>query len=341
MDGPLQADLLAAWHRVHDAVGKACGWDAATRTLPSAFVLAHLPSAQGKVSKAVGDARGAAFLSACDLASRAGRRSAARLRSAAVGAASAWLACSPTARATQLSSAAFVAAGRHRLGHGPASAVAAPPCMCDAGSAPAPDHGMTCTGTAGARTMRHDIMASAWRRVIRKAGCGSSAEPAYAGLAGDARAAARAGLRRGDICARVGTSILVLDVVITHPAASSYVGAASSTSGSAARRAEQDKRREFARMGDGGGYEFVPLAAETYGRLGLSAARFLSGLGDVVAASGGSKAAFVRFARSELSCALVRGNSLVYDAALNAVLRAAGRGYLPGCPVPVEDAVDE
>jgi hypothetical protein len=50
------------------------------------------------------------------------------------------------------------------------------------------------------------------------------------------------------------------------------------------------------------GYEFVPLAVESYGRLVGAASSFLSSLDDIAVADGRvSKAAFMRSARAELS----------------------------------------
>ena len=73
--------------------------------------------------------------------------------------------------------------------------------------------------------------------------------------------------------------------------------------GCAAERMERKKRSEFERFGSGAGYDFVPLAMESYGRLGREASRFLSDLGDIAASDGRlRKAAFVRSVRQELSC---------------------------------------
>ena len=51
------------------------------------------------------------------------------------------------------------------------------------------------------------------------------------------------------------------------------------TPGSAAEKAERRKRRSFEEFGEGSAYDLVPLAIESYGRLGLAASRFLSELG--------------------------------------------------------------
>ena len=62
------------------------------------------------------------------------------------------------------------------------------------------------------------------------------------------------------------------------------------------------KGERFERLSDVAGYEFVPLAVESFGRLGKEAARFLDDLGDVAAADGcASKDTFVRIVLQESS----------------------------------------
>jgi hypothetical protein len=97
---------------------------------------------------------------------------------------------------------------------------------------------------------------------------------------------------------------------------------------------------EYADMAqEDAGYEFVPLAVESYGRLGGAASSFLSSLGDIAAADGRvSKAAFMRSARAELSCQLCRGNGRMIYASTFVIVRARGRTFTPGSPVPVADA---
>ena len=61
------------------------------------------------------------------------------------------------------------------------------------------------------------------------------------------------------------------------------------------RKAETSKRRAFVLFGDGAGYEFLPLAGESFGRLGKDASCFLNDLGEVAASDGcSSKSAFLR-----------------------------------------------
>jgi hypothetical protein len=204
------------------------------------------------------------------------------------GPATAWIAATPAAPTLRLNTGDFCAAGRHLLGLGAPTGVAAPPCLCGAGCAATADHAMVCKQVARENQFHHNSWVSAWRRVISRAGCASSAEPPYSGLA-------TPGAQRGNTCNNRGDIItvmpdgrvLVLDTVVTHPAAASHVAAASQTTGTAAARAERDKRREYADMAqEDAGYDFVPLAVESYGRLGGAALSFLSSLGDIAAADG-------------------------------------------------------
>jgi hypothetical protein len=96
--------------------------------------------------------------------------------------------------------------------------------------------------------------------------------------------------------------------------------------------AERNKRREYEASGDGAGYDFVPLAVESYGRMGVEASQFLSALGKIAEerAFGVTKARFVRHARQELSCALVRVNAWVCHEVMKRFARAAGTRLSPG-----------
>ena len=186
-------------------------------------------------------------------------------------------------------------------------------------------------------TLRHDFMVSAVRRVISRASCASSAEPAYRHLRRSSQREGAEGQRRGDILAVLpGGRISVLDVVVTHPAAPSYVAAAARSDGAAAKRAADRKQQEFCRFGDQAQYTFVPFAVETYGRLGDDALGFVNALATIAAANGRvSKATFVANALRELSCSLQQGNARMYARSLFEVARAGGRQFMPGCEVPV------
>jgi hypothetical protein len=337
-DGLMRPTLLAAWHRVFADAGEECGWGPLTRDLPSDFVTETLPSVQSSVSRCVGDRDGAVFFASFDADTEEGRRGKARMLSVANGPALAWATAVPGASTTRLSNEHFIIAGRHTLGLGVPLQVEVHPCLCGTGNAGRPDHAMACTQTRGTATLRHDLLASAWRRAIRRAGCATSAEPAYSSLA--ARHSGDPGLRRGDILAVMpGGRIAVLDCVVTHPAASSYLPGASRTAGFAAARAERLKHADFEQFGSGAGYEFVPLAMESYGRLGRDASRFLSELGDIAASDGRvRKGAFVRSVRQELSCALCRGNSAMYFQSTFSIAQAVGRQFMPGCDCPVDES---
>ena len=83
---------------------------------------------------------------------------------------------------------------------------------------------------------------------------------------------------------------------LNSPAAASYARGASQQAGFAA--AKVSKRRAFELFVDGSGYEFLPLAGVSFGRLGKDAARFLNDLGEVAALNGcASNSDFVRTVR--------------------------------------------
>ena len=152
-------------------------------------------------------------------------------------------------------------------------------------------------------------------------------------------------MKRGDILAILpGGRIVDLDCVITHPAAASYARGASRQAGFAAATAETNKRRAFEVFGDSAGYEFLPLAGESFGRLGKDASRFFNDLGEVAASDGcAPKSAFVRTVRRELSCArCVRamGNARMYDQSLLTLARGVGRGFMPGLERAIDEAGD-
>ena len=89
-----------------------------------------------------------------------------------------------------------------------------PPCPCGGGNTAAPDHAMVCNACKGEHTLRHDMVASAWRQCFRRCGCATSSEPAYDGVS--ARPGA-AGLKRGDILAIFpGGRFVVLETVVHH-----------------------------------------------------------------------------------------------------------------------------
>ena len=129
--------------------------------------------------------------------------------------------------------------------------------------------------------------------------------------------------------------------MVSHPAAASHLASAFRTRGAAARSAARRKRRQFEDNNPGAGIKFVPLSVETFGQLDVEAAKFLSSLGAKAGEHGGSQGQFMRNARADISCALVRGQERVFSAGLNAVLRAGGKQFERGYAVPVCDGGSE
>jgi hypothetical protein len=334
-DGPGVASLRQTWRGVFDDFATDCGWQQGARVLSAHTVRHVLPVVQRDVARCSADRRAQALIRSCDLGCESGKRDAARLRSAAGGPASAWLMATPGVT-TRLGDNTFIACGRHRLGLGAPTTIAPRPCLCGAGLAATPDHAMVCKSVAKMTQLRHDLVASAVRRVVCRASCASSMEPTYRHL----RQQGDAGQRRGDILVVLPSGkISIVDVVVTHPAQQAYVNQACTRAGHAAARVEAAKVAEFRRIGeDAGQYDFVPFGVESYGQLGASAQTFLKALGDVAASRGTiSKAAFVRSAYREVSCALQRGLGLMYGRSLFNIARASGRQFMPGLDVPVQD----
>ena len=85
----------------------------------------------------------------------------------------------------------------------------------------------------------------------------------------------------------------------------------------------------------------MPLAMESYGRLGREVSRFLSDL-TVIAASDGRlrKATFVRSVRQEPSCALCHGNGGMFFQSAFSIARAVGRQFILECECPIDKSGD-
>jgi hypothetical protein len=251
-----------------------------------------------------------------------------------------WLDALPVAPALELKDADFVCAARHRLGiaHMPANAPAIQ-CFCAQCVLPGDtDHAMTCNTLSGARTLRHDIIKGIWRRSAGRAGVATSEEPELRPLRGRDDRSGNAG-DRGDILLAMQSALTVADISVVHPAARTYVRAAAATAGSAAALRDRDKKARYER-GDTGGYAFVPLSVESYGRMGVPAMQLLNTLADTAAASGVVvKGDFVRNTLRELSVGLCKGNGILYRAGLKILARASGRAFLSGTDVPTADVV--
>ena len=72
-------------------------------------------------------------------------------------------------------------------------------------------------------------------------------------------------MRRGDILAILTRGrIIVLDGVVTHPAAAFYIQGASQLARFAAAKAETKRHCAFRPFRVGASYEFLPLAAQSH-----------------------------------------------------------------------------
>jgi Reverse transcriptase (RNA-dependent DNA polymerase) len=336
-DGPCGPPLALAWAALHDDAPGV--WPATARTLDDRRVCDLLPSAQRDYSRFAAQRAFQTLLARCDPDSVAGQRDLARLRSCACGSSSAWLSTLPTTPGFRLRDGDFITALRHHLGlpQVPVGTFAVT-CFCNAALAPA-DHAMSCPSLSGVMTMRHNILLGVWRRIARRAGVASAAEPALQPLQRRALPRGRDGAR-GDILLALPDALTVTDVSVIHPAAATYAPAASRRAGAAAAVRDAQKRALYAADGAQQAYGFVPLSVESYGRLGKPAMALLGSLATIASAGEGvTKTAFMASAVRELSVALCRGNGIMYRASLQALARASGSVFRAGLPVPTA-AVD-
>jgi hypothetical protein len=260
----------------------------------------------------------------------------ARLHSLQGGVGTAWMGVLPTKTQWELDDATVTSALRFQLGVSPG-----PPaqkfyrCSCCYQGSDG-HHAMTCDKLSGLCTLRHDHVQSSVQYGATAAGHGSSIEPQERHLRGLHFGDDGYG-KRGDVLVSTLDDVLNIDVVITHPASRTLRSRASKEPGAAARVAEENKRRDHA-SGGTRGYNFVPFAVETYGRLGHSAISLLRDWAKDAAASGGfERDVYLTWIKRELSVRLVRGNARSFRGFVGALTWCIGQRFVEGVDVPVLD----
>jgi hypothetical protein len=248
-----------------------------------------------------------------------GPRSAARLHSVRGSTAGAWLLAIPYTTAAFLSPAVFRVAAAFRLGVRPPDCGQGRVCACGAALDGCGDHALLCARD-GDTIRRHRGVELAWATVARSAGCLVRLEEPLGAL----------GVRHAEADARK-----VMDLVIDLPDGASVLGDTTvghpvSANAAALRRfaarpgvkaadMEYVKETKYTIPCRDAGFRFVPLAAETFGRMGGKAEAFLTELAYCAAerargpGAGDSALLRQRFLgrwRKTLSCALQRGVAL-------------------------------
>ena len=89
----------------------------------------------------------------------------------------------------------------------------------------------------------------------------------------------------GDILALFPRRLTVADISVIHPGADTYVSAAATTAGAAAKDRDDKKHQKYNRAGSAV-YRMVPLSHESYGRLGQPAIQLLNELAILASSSG-------------------------------------------------------
>jgi hypothetical protein len=338
--GPNAAFLELDWQTLHEAGAEKGLWPPESLAIGGQCIDEVLPAAQRVFSRFVAQRRYDDLIASFDTTTEAGERDLARVLSCACRPSSIWLDTLPVSPFLQLSNGDFVAAMRHRLGmtHLAANAPGVK-CLCGRFLQPNDtDHAMTCKSLCGAMTMRHNLLTESWRRITSRSGTASSVEPAIRALPGAQGAAvsARHTDSRGDILLVLPDMLTVADITVVHPCAATYVRAAGVIGGAA--KVREDAKRARYETAEPSGYAFVPLAHESYGRLGKEAMQLLNALAEVASTNGRvEKDGFVMNALRELSVSMCRGNGLLYRRGLGVLARVTGTCFRAGLTVPTAD----
>jgi hypothetical protein len=185
------------------------------------------------------------------------------------------------------------------------------------------------------------MLLQAWRRIAHRAGVSTAGEPAMDRL----RTAAPTNREDcGDILAVLPSGLVVADISVVHPAATSYSRAAARIAGAAAASRDALKRRQYHTGGLPAALSFSPLSVETYSRLGSGTMQFLNALAEAALASSSAgtdvtKAAFISGALRELGVTLCVGNELVYWTAMHVYAAAGNTRARIALHVPTADVM--
>jgi hypothetical protein len=129
-------------------------------------------------------------------------------------------------------------------------------CACGASFVQDPAHSLNCNKLKGRNiTKRHDSAVQVYAHWVREAGAACTVEK---------RVGSWPSQKRYDALAIMGNFHAATDFVITNAAAPSYV-ARSQVQGSAAKKAAEDKRKEYKQFAADDRYHFVPMSIEAMG----------------------------------------------------------------------------
>jgi len=101
---------------------------------------------------------------------------------------------------------------------------------------------------------------------------------------------------------------LIWDFTCPDTLAPSHVASSATAAGSAAAQAERNKRAKYSRLSQDGNVLFAPIAIETLGTWGDSAAAICKEIGSRLASLSGDSRSLM-FLKQRMSLAIQRGNS--------------------------------
>jgi hypothetical protein len=158
---------------------------------------------------------------------------------------------------------------------------------------------MYCSARAKAITLRRDMLLQALHRIAHRTGVSTAGEAAMDRLRNTAPTNRK---ERSDI----HSGLVVTDISVVHPAATSHSWAAARTAGAAAASRDALKQRQYHAGGLPAALSFYPLSVDSFGRFGISAMQFLNALAEAALASSAAgsditNAAFISGALREQS----------------------------------------
>jgi hypothetical protein len=181
--------------------------------------------------------------------------------------------------------------------------------------------------------LHHDMLLQAWRRIVHRSGVSTVGEPTMDHLR---NAAPTNRENRSDILAVLSGGLVVADVLVSHPAATSYSRAAARTAAAAAASRNALKQRQYRAGCLPAALSSYPLSVESFKRFGVSAMQFLNALAEAALASSAAgtdvtKSAFISRALPELGVTLDVRNELVYREAMHVYAAPGGTRTIWAC----------
>ena len=243
-------------------------------------------------------------------------RSRARIISCSGRNAGAWITALPSPIYNRvLTDEEFRVASRLRCGVTPVTNLP-DTCSCGSSFTSNPTHSLACQRTAHVSiTSRHDTLVQAIAAWCRRGGAAVEIEPQNLST----------GQKRPDLLVYMGTHRFIIDAVIGHPLAPSYIRKALEPLGLASFH-EKRKMNHWRELAVSMGATMVPFSCETYGSIGDSATSFIQSLATHADTYTPWKYdSFIKEFTASIGVAIQQGNARVISRSLQKIHSYANR----------------